>query len=393
MIRVEEYLGGPAFDELREPWMALHEEAEAPPFLSPIWLETWHRHFGGGRRPRLLAAWRGGRLVGLLPLIEERTPLFARLGFLGERTAGADYLDLLARPSERGAVAEAVVEHLCAARGFDVLDLFELPAESLLLPALHRRALGDDGLGLRLEPRHVCPQVDLSGSWEEVLARSRRASNYRRRRRQVEARGGEHRSIRDAAEVPAALERFFALHARRWEGDGGSDGISTPAHVAFHREVVPKLAHAGWLCFDELWVEGECRSSIYGIEHGSTYYFYQSGYDPDWSGQSVGLVLLGLSMEGAAGRGMQVYDFLHGVEPYKLEWATRCRQTLRLQAYVKGPGALWLLGAEAAERRARSWARSLLPKGAIEHVRRQLRARRARAGGEPWTVGMRPGAS
>lgn len=393
MIRIEEYLGELAFEELRKPWEALHAEAGASPFLSPIWLETWHRYFGGGRRPRILAAWRGRRLVGLLPLLEERTPLSLRLGFLGERTAGADYLDVLAAPEERGAVAEALVAHLCHARGFDVLDLFELPAKSPLLPALHRQTMSDEAYAMRLEPRHVCPQVDLSDSWEKVLARSRRAENFRRRRRQIEARGGEYRLVRDVAESPAALERFLELHARRWEREGGSDGIGTPAHVAFHREVVPKLARAGWLRFEELWVEGGCRSSIYGIEHGTTYYFYQSGYDPEWRGQSVGLVLLGLSMEGALGRGIRVYDFLHGVEGYKLEWATHCRQTLRLQAYAKSAGALLLLGAEAAQRQARSWARSLLPKSAIDQVRRELRARRARAGGEVWKLGTRPGAS
>jgi len=392
LIRVEEYLGEPAFAELRGAWQALHAEVGGPPFLSPLWLEAWHRHLGGPRRPRLVAAWRKGKLVGLLPLFEERTALVSRLGFLGEKTGGADYLDLLALPAMRGEVAEAIAEHLAGTGGFDVLDLFELPADSALLPSFHRRALADEGFVARIEPRYVCPQVDLHGSWEEVLSRSRRASNFRRRRKQVEAMGGEHRLVLAASDAPAALERFLRLHERRWEGEGGSEGIGTRAHVAFHHEVVPKLARAGWLRFDELWVEGECRASIYGIECGSTYYFYQSGYDPDWSAKSVGLVLLGMSMERAIGRGMRVYDFLHGVEPYKLDWATRATQTLRLQVHSRSPGALWLRGAEGVERRARGWIRSFLPKGAVDYLRRHRRARQSREGGEPWRVGMRPGA-
>src|SRR5690606_41332252 len=41
VIRIEEYLGELAFEELRKPWEALHAEAGATPFLSPIWLAAW----------------------------------------------------------------------------------------------------------------------------------------------------------------------------------------------------------------------------------------------------------------------------------------------------------------------------------------------------------------
>lgn len=396
MIRVEDYLGESAFSELEGHWRTLHEEAGAVPFLSPSWLRAWHRHLAPGLRPRLVAAWdRGGKLTGLLPLFEEEVaigglPLGRRLGFLGEKTGGADYLDLLALPASRGEVAEALITHLMDARGFDLVDLYELPAGSSLLPALSRQA--GEGATMEIEARYVCPQVELEGSWEAIMARSRRASNYRRRRRQAEAMGATHRSVRDPAEAGVAFERFLRLHELRWEREGGSDGIRSPAHRAFHRALVEDLARRGWLRFEELWIEGACRASIYGIEAGETFYFYQSGFDPAWASRSVGLVLLGMSLEQAVRRGLRVYDFLHGVESYKLDWATRATQTLRLRLAQKTAGAAYLVASEGARRRARSWARALLPAEAVERLRRRRRAREARGEGEAWRGGTQPSA-
>lgn len=397
MIRVEEYLGEGAFEELGAQWSRLHREAGAPPFLSPLWLQAWRRHLAPSSRPRLVAARdRRGRILGLLPLFEARRaalglPLALRLGFLGEKIGGADYLDLLALPGRRGEVAETIVAHLVGSGSFDLIDLFEIPAASPLLPAFTRHAAGK-GVETEIEARYVCPQVDLSGSWEEVLSRSRRASNLRRRWKQAEALGARYRAIREAAEAEEAFERFFHLHQRRWESEGGSDGIKSSAHIRFHREVIQGLARAGWLRFEEIWIEGACRASIYGIELGDTFYFYQSGFDPDWRSRSVGLVLLGMSMHQAVQRGLRVYDFLHGVEAYKQDWATRSTQTLRLRVSRKSFGAAWLRGSEGADRWMRGLARSLLPEGAIDYLRRHRRALRARVGGEPWEGGTEPSA-
>lgn len=374
-LRVEVHEGEGAFDALREPWEALHRRSGATPFLSWQWQEAWWRHLAPERVPLLLAARRGEEVVGLMALARERQRGIRRLSFLGERVGGADYLDLLAAREDQGRVAAAFVDHLASEIPFDLLDLDDMPAESQLLPALMRRFLDQAGSTRRLLLRHVCPQIELAESWEAQLRRSSRSANFKRRLRQLAAlEGFSFRIAREGKEAAAAFERFVDLHGKRWSQRGGSDALDRPAALRFHREVARRFADAGWLCFEELWVEGACRATIYGMDVGESHIFFQSGFDPAWGGRSVGLVLLGLSIEHAISRGKRIYDFLHGTEAYKFDWATGSRQTVGLRIAAAGLWpAVWRAG-EEAEAIARAAAHSLLPERAVGALRRMRKA-------------------
>lgn len=384
-IEVREHRGPAALQALREEWDGLFASCGAEtPFASWHWLEAWWRHLALDRTPRILCAWQGSQLVGLLPLAEERLDLLPgaqvrRLSFLGERWGGADYLDVLAPAELRRPVAQAIFDHLARGETFDCLDLDGIAADSPTLEVLERR-FGEDG-GFRHEcvERHVCPQVILDGDFASILKRGRRGENFRRRLKKLRALDGfEHRVVRDPAEAPAAFERFLDLHERRWAVQGGSDAMGRPALQRFHREVVVRLAEAGRLRFDELWAGGGCRATIYGIDAGRTHLFYQTGYDPDWAKQSVGLVCLGLSIEAAVERGQTRYDFLHGEETYKFDWATEVRRTRAVRVVARRLPTALLLARQGAEQAARSMAHALLPNAAVDLLRRLRRARERR---------------
>jgi len=394
-LQVESVRGLSAFRDLETDWRRLQGDTASssacPPFLSFEWAESWHRHLGTGRLPRMVCVRDGRELVALLPLCEETARLpglgrpITRLSFAGERQGGADYLDVLARGPRRAQATALIFEHLAQARDFDLLELDGMDEGSPSHPSI-LTSFGDRArFKQRVLPRYVCPQIELDGGFAKVLARSSRADNYKRRLRQLRAMEGfEHRMVRAPEEAAAAFERFLHLHDLRWKEQGGSDGLGRPSTRAFHREMVLRLAEAGRLHFDELWVGGDCVASIYGIDEarrGDTFYFFQSGYDPAWARRSVGLVLLGLSIEAAIGRGARVYDFLHGMEPYKLEWAGGRRRTVAVRVVSLGFGSSLMLLREAGEAIARRGAHALLPEGWVERLRRMRRARESREGG------------
>ena len=374
-LRVEVKQGLAALEALRAEWQRLFQRADAAPFLSWEWAVTWQRWFGAGKKPYLLCVYDHHDLVGLLALVRESKWRLRRLSFLGSGFGDADYLDLLAWPGMESRVTKMIGDHLVKTAAFDLLELADLAADSLT--SAQFVVPQNNGFRYSTTTRYRCPQLQLHEGWNAVLKRSRRADNFKRRLRQLSGRAGfAHRVVTAPDEALAAFERFLPLHDARWASAGGSALTGHKRLRAFHRELVVRLAAAGLLRFDELWVEGECRASIYGLEHGRQYYFYNSGYDQAWRGVSVGLVVLGLSIKAAVERGVEVYDFLRGTEEYKYDWAGMTRETVLLRVAPKRPRATLLLVYEQARETLRQGVRESLPAWLLLPVQRLRRARK-----------------
>ena len=329
-ILVEKAVGDEVFASLRSDWQRLFAVCECAPFLSWEWLSSWFEFFGADRTPFILKVTRENQLIGVLPLcLQEKKILgmcLKRLSFIGEAQGGADYLDLIAKREDKTEILAAIFEFLETEKGFDVIALENLASGSETAGFLNNSR--KNGLRYRDLQTFVCPQIDLSNGWETILKHSKRADNFKRKLKKLEkTECFEFRSITSAAEIEAAFERFYHLHEKRWAAGGGSELIGHPRLLAFQREVVKNLAHAGLIRFDELWAEGTCRASVYGLDDGKTFYYYNSGYDLDWSSKSVGLVLIGLSIKNSIARGLLLYDFLRGDEAYKFDWAN-CQNEL-----------------------------------------------------------------
>lgn len=371
-FRLKIQQGVQALHTMAEDWRALYNATAAAPFLSWEWAVTWQQWFGTGKTPYLVCVYAEQKLVGLLALVHEQQWGMQRFSLLGSGFGGADYLDILALPGAEKHVAEMIQKQWLAVHHFDLLELDSLAADAvaatLLLPPQNY------DFTCPVTARYHCPQIPLQPDWPAVLKRSRRADNFKRRLRQLSAREGfAHRVVTQPADALPAFERFLQLHDARWANVGGSEMTGHKRLTGFHRELVVRLAEARLLRFDELWVEGECRASIYGLEHGCQYYFYNSGYDQTWRSASVGLVLLGLSIKSAVERGIEVYDFLRGTEEYKFDWAGTTRETLMLRIAPKRPRATLLLMCEQSRETLRQGVRASLPAWLLAPVQRVRR--------------------
>ncbi|HKQ80570.1 MAG TPA: GNAT family N-acetyltransferase [Blastocatellia bacterium] len=383
---VEELSGSDALSTLAPEWQSLFEVAKASPFLSWEWISAWHKWLGRGKHPRLFCAREGGLLVGLLPLCEEERRLkgtparIRRISFLGEHLGGSDYLDVLALPGYEQACANALFRHVAEHIEFDTLELDGLSCDSPSVPWLAWRFGSATNFKYRLEPRYVCPQVRLDMSWEELLRRSSRATYFSRSLRRLRRLPGfDHRMITESDQAEEAFERFLALHELSWAGRGGSSATGLQSLKDFHRDVVVRLARAGRLRFEEIWIGGACRASLYGIGKGDRYCYYLSGYDPAWSKYSLGFTVIGLSIAGAVERGVKCYDLLRGAEPYKFYWANETKATFAVcVASDSLPARLAVVRDRAAEA-ARAVAQTLLPAGALALWRRWRQSRMRRS--------------
>lgn len=316
------------FDELRDDWKRLFERSDVSPFLSWEWLSTWFKWFGANKKPFILKAFRGEELIGLLPLYYQEKRILGlrlkRLGFIGEEVGGADYLDLIARSEDKTEILAAIFDFLKGEKFFDLIALENLGKNSSTVALLEKfnRAETEKTLRYDVSTTAICPQIKLGIDWNSQLDQMPRAREFKRKLRKLEKMEGfQFRTTTSAAESEQAFERFIDFHEKRWQKKGGSEVTSHPQLLNFHRDVVGKMANAGLLRFEEIWIEGECRASVYGLEKNGVFYLYNTGFNQEWWKLSPGFVLIGHSIEQAIARGIEVYDFLRGDETYKFDWA------------------------------------------------------------------------
>jgi CelD/BcsL family acetyltransferase involved in cellulose biosynthesis len=146
---------------------------------------------------------------------------------------------------------------------------------------------------------------------------------------------------------------------------------------AFHRDATQLLAERGRLRLYTMKVGGRAVASVYGLVHGGSFIYFQSGYDPEWRNRSVGLVLVGETFKDAIAEGLTEYDFLRGTETYKSDWVTKQRRTVALRVHsAKGTGR-WYTQAEETARQVRNAAKRVLPTNLVERIRRLRRKRAA----------------
>jgi CelD/BcsL family acetyltransferase involved in cellulose biosynthesis len=370
---VIESSGKGAVTSIRDEWRSLYAKSQCGPFLSWEWMATWFEHFCTGGTPFILKVVRENKVIAILPMVRDTASFLGvktrRLFLAGDGAGGADHLDIICRPEDREDSFTAVFKFFSGIHCFDVIRLSNLASDS---PAVHLDAGYD---GCHVDVATTCPQLDLSGSWESILAGTKRATNFKRRLKQVENMAGfEYRSLTRPEEIRPAFERFLDLHQRRWESAGGSELSGHPRLVEFQRAVVRRMSEAGLVRFEELWLEGECRSSIYGLDNGLNFYYYSSGYDLNYANRSVGRVLLGLSVKNAVERGILLYDFLRGDESYKFDWANRSQAVINLTLSRKSMVVTASRRVEALMTRMKKAGKSALPASVTASLANRRRA-------------------
>jgi CelD/BcsL family acetyltransferase involved in cellulose biosynthesis len=77
-------------------------------------------------------------------------------------------------------------------------------------------------------------------------------------------------------------------------------------------------------------VDGKNAAAVLCFDAGCTLYMYNSGYDPDYSALSVGLLSKALVLRWAIENGKTHLDFLRGNEPYKYDLGARDQNIYRL---------------------------------------------------------------
>jgi CelD/BcsL family acetyltransferase involved in cellulose biosynthesis len=348
-------------------WDPLQARAESPsPFMS--W--AWHRAWADAVPAAELAASEafvlgspGTGVVGVLPVRLQRVsfhrvPVTALIWAIGDLGC-PDHLDVLAAPQADLAALAPVLEEV----PWQVLILSNLAPDAPNAGRLGE-AIAAHGHVLRRRALWGCPYLELGDDWERYLATLTPTRRQTLRRKERNLRRHHAVAITDygADRLDEGWGRLVALHQRRWQGAGA---FQAPHVERLHRRFTAELAARGQLWLSTLDVDGDLAAAWYGFAYRDTVYFYQSGRDPRWERESVGLILMGAMIRRAMERGYRRFDFLRGEDGYKRHWTTTRRITEEITIFRRGWRGRWLQAvASAAGIRAR--LRATTGRGAAE---------------------------
>jgi CelD/BcsL family acetyltransferase involved in cellulose biosynthesis len=313
--------------ELREiaaEWADLWERCPAgTTFQRPEWLLPWIETFS----PLKMCATEvrlHSRLVGFAPLLiypngEERV-----LAFMGGGVS--DYLDLLADPQWQTEIVECVLQNATGEPGWTTLDLTDLPSTSVLLRASH--------LATYASEHDICSALPLPQNRDELLHlfSKRQRSNLRNARSRLLKSGGGQVEIATPETLPEFLDDLFRLHTTRWSVAGQAGVLHDDRVREFHRASAPALLGRGSLRLYRLRSQGQTLAILQCFFDRDTVSCYLQGFDPEFAYFSPGTQLMFAVLEDAVRLGMRRFDFLRGIESYKLHWRAQTQPTFRLHS-------------------------------------------------------------
>lgn len=324
-MKVDALPGWDGLDEQR--WNGLLDRSRLPSvFLTWQWQTRWAQAFAAERPLHLLSVTDDdGSLGGLLALHEQEP---GRLRLLGGVDV-SDYLDVIAAAGREDEVWHALLQHRAAQPVEWDLHAIRAASRTLtLVPAL----AAAHGLRVSATLEDRCPVLQLSGSWDEYLARlsGKDRHELRRKMRKLEREqpGATVRSHHEPDGWDEALSRFLRLHRL---SKVGKARFMDERMERFFRDATCALAAAGWARLWFLECEGAPVASFLCLEYAGTVGLYNSGFDPAQASLAPGIVLLAHVIRDAIRRGIPTFDFLRGEEPYKEAFAPICEDLFNLR--------------------------------------------------------------
>lgn len=356
-------------------WNAVVRRMRYPtPFARWEWVYTWWECMGRDSPALPIFIYHGTRLAAILPVFARPIAGPGAASAIeinyGSEELFADHVDLLCAPQEAEACALALHAFLTHEyRSWDVLRM-PMVAEDAWL----RRAFWRDGYGLAIEwsERSVAPYAPLPSDFDGFIAQlpSNDRQAVRRKHRKALEKGARYVKF-SGDDLDQGLRHLFALHEKRASQKGIRSTFAGTETERFHFSLLRRLP-AEQIMLRALAINDAIIACCYAFNVEDRAFFYQLGYDPQWSALSPGVAILTENIREAIALGCVEYNFLQGGESYKRHWARRSRRLLQFSLYNRTPAGRYLFVRSKAKDALKNMVRRFVPKaragaGLAEH--------------------------
>lgn len=329
------------FEGLKPEWDGLLERSGATsPFLTHEWQWSWWKALGDTRQLFIVTARdQGGQLVGLAPLMIERTWGLRIVKFIG--TGLSDYPGIILANGD-SAVLDGMLRVLLAhRRQWDLAEL-QLPDDGAVSLGEIQRAAARYRLPVHHRVYEVAPFLPITEAWEDFVKGSPRKFRYalREREKRFFAEPGVAVRRLDSVDITRALTAtLWGVERHSWKVAAGTSPLRRPAVREFYAEFLSHFARRGWV---QVWLAALNETPIayvLNILYRGRVFLYNISYNRQYASLAPGLLLLQRAIRDAFDQKAVEYDFLRGDELYKNRWATSKRKVFQIVLHRWSPAS------------------------------------------------------
>jgi len=261
--------------------------------------------------PKIMIFFENDQPVGIIPgVIEDDT-----LRLLGDERV-TDINDMIYLPGYEHRIIKGLAS-FTKSRNLHV-ELFPLEKQSPLI--LYLPKFVDDVI---IEEIDTCPILCLPDSWEAYLNNLDGKLRHELRRKLRKAAQVTTQSIgAEHIEILFNLMTASDINKKEFLNDEICEFFNSIAHSFFKND---------WLRFRATFLDSQPIGVLFSFQYKDRIYLYNSGFDPDFSHLSPGIIAIGIDIKAAIDEGFKYYDFLRGEEKYKLHFGAQKRYTVRLR--------------------------------------------------------------
>jgi hypothetical protein len=171
--------------------------------------------------------------------------------------------------------------------------------------------------------QEVSPYLDLPGSWDEYLT-----GLERKNRKELKRKFKRLEEVKHEFVSGGSFNEFIRLHRL---SDPNKNKFMSESMEAFFSDIF-KTKFPGWQTdLDFLNVEAKPAAAIISFVGTDEVWLYNSGYDPQFSHYSVGLLVKAYKIKTAIEAGKKKFDFLRGSERYKYDLGAKDLNLYRIE--------------------------------------------------------------
>ena len=356
----------------------LAESPSSSIFMTPEWLASWWRAYGGGGRQLCSLAFVDAQrtTLAIAPLYLESSSRFGikttTLRMVGAGSGDSDDLDFIVMPGHEASVGQAFAEWFQSQKHCHICALETLPEQSKLAANLCELARQRKWKLTTEELPHL--YVDLPRTWNQYVETL--ASDFRplltRYPRRLQSRFSVNISrLEKVEELVAGLQNLFTLHQMRWTGRGEPGAFADPRRRDFYLRMAKAFLQRGWLELWSLALENETVATQFCFRYRDTVSLLQEGFHPKYTAEKVGYALRAYVLQAMISTGARRYDFLGGADAYKARFGSTQGKYLNLYF----AGASWkgrlILILRQRSRALKAWLKTHLPQRVVALLQRR----------------------